>query len=146
MHQNPLKNGKLFLILINDGWMVDLAMSIFEFLTKFLVFWHPWVCIRRDLKPLFETDISDSSYRVIGFHKGRVTCWQVVLLYRKSSLGGFNNRDMSLIETWFYSRLYSIRLSKLCIIQQLWYLVRTVLFSFQSIFKYSPCTFDYGAL
>ena len=29
--------------------MVDLAMSIFEFLTKFLVFWHPWhpwVCIR----------------------------------------------------------------------------------------------------
>ena len=31
--------------------MVDLAMSIFEFLTKFLVFWHPWhpwVCIRSD--------------------------------------------------------------------------------------------------
>ena len=26
--------------------MVDLAMSIFEFLTKILVFWHPWVCIR----------------------------------------------------------------------------------------------------
>ena len=31
-----------FLILFNFGWMVDLAMSIFEFLTKFLVFWHPW--------------------------------------------------------------------------------------------------------
>ena len=46
--------------------MVDLAMSIFEFLTKFLVIWHPWhpwVCIRSDLKPL-ETDISDSSYCV----------------------------------------------------------------------------------
>ena len=48
--------------------MVDLAMSIFEFLTKFLVIWHPWhpwVCIRSDLKPL-ETDISDSSYCAIG--------------------------------------------------------------------------------
>ena len=44
--------------------MVNLAMSIFEFLTKFLVIWHPkhpWVCIRSDLKP-FETDISNSSY------------------------------------------------------------------------------------
>ena len=31
-------------------------MSIFEFLTKFLVFWHPWhpwVCIRSDLKPVW---------------------------------------------------------------------------------------------
>ena len=39
----------MFLILLNFGWMVDLAMSIFEFLTKFLVLWHPWhpwVCIR----------------------------------------------------------------------------------------------------
>ena len=37
------------MILLNFGWMVDLAMSIFEFLTKFLVLWHPWhpwVCIR----------------------------------------------------------------------------------------------------
>ena len=54
----------VFLILLNFGWMVDLAMSIFEFLTKFLIFrhpWHPWVCIRSDLKPL-ETDMSDSSY------------------------------------------------------------------------------------
>ena len=45
--------------------MVHLAMSAFEFLTKFLIFWHPWhpwVCIRSDLKPLFETDMSDSSY------------------------------------------------------------------------------------
>ena len=45
--------------------MVDLAMSIFEFLKKFLVFWHPWhpwVCIRSDLKPVFETDSCDSSY------------------------------------------------------------------------------------
>ena len=53
------------MILLNFGWMVDLAMSIFEVLTKFLVFWHPlhpWVCIRSDLKPLFETDMSDSSY------------------------------------------------------------------------------------
>ena len=44
--------------------MVDLAMSIFEFLTKFQVIWHPWhpwVCIRSDFKPL-ETDMSDSSY------------------------------------------------------------------------------------
>ena len=44
--------------------MADLAISIFEFLTKFLVFWHPWnpwVCIRSDLKPLFETDMSNSS-------------------------------------------------------------------------------------
>ena len=38
------------------------------FLTKFLVMWnpwHPWVCIRSDLKPL-ETDISDSSYCALG--------------------------------------------------------------------------------
>ena len=53
------------LIFLNFGWMVDLAMSIFEFLTKFLTFWHPWhpwVCIRSDLKPLFETDMNNSSY------------------------------------------------------------------------------------
>ena len=39
----------MFLILLNFGWMVELAMSIFEFLIKFTVFWHPWhpwVCIR----------------------------------------------------------------------------------------------------
>ena len=49
MHQNSLKNGKLFLILLNDGWMVDLAMGSFGFLTIFLIFWHPWdpwICIR----------------------------------------------------------------------------------------------------
>ena len=37
------------MILLNFGWMVDLAMSIFEFLTKFLILWHPWQlwgCIR----------------------------------------------------------------------------------------------------
>ena len=37
------------MILLNFGWMVDLAMSIFEFLIKSMVFWHPWhlwVCIR----------------------------------------------------------------------------------------------------
>ena len=53
-----------FWFFFNFGWMVDLAMSIFEFPTKFLVIWHPWhpwVCIRSDLKPL-ETDMSDSSY------------------------------------------------------------------------------------
>ena len=55
----------MFLILLNFGWMVDLAMSIFEFITKFLVFWHPWVCIHSDLNPLFETDMSDSSYCAI---------------------------------------------------------------------------------
>ena len=47
----------VFLILRNFGWMVDLAMSIFVFLTKFLIFWHPWhpwVCIRSDLKPLLK--------------------------------------------------------------------------------------------
>ena len=56
MQQNSLKNGKLFLILLNFGWMVDLAMSIFEFLTKFLIFWHPWhpwVCVRSDLKQIW---------------------------------------------------------------------------------------------
>ena len=45
-----------FLILLNFGWMVDLAMSIFEFLTKFLIFWlpwHPWVCVRSDLKQIW---------------------------------------------------------------------------------------------
>ena len=31
----------VFLILLNFGWMVDLAMSIFEILTKFLIIWHP---------------------------------------------------------------------------------------------------------
>ena len=54
--------------------MVDLAMSIYEFPTQFLIFWHPWhpwVCIRSDLKSL-ETDISDSSYCVqdlVGIEK-----------------------------------------------------------------------------
>ena len=48
MHQNSSKNGKWFLILFNFGWMVDLAMSIFEFLTKFLIFWHP--CWKWNLK------------------------------------------------------------------------------------------------
>ena len=42
--------------------MVNLAMSIYEFLTKFRIFWHPWVCIYSDLKPPFETDVRDSSY------------------------------------------------------------------------------------
>ena len=40
-------------------------MNFDSFLTKFLIFLHPlhiWVCIRSDLKPLFETDMSDSSY------------------------------------------------------------------------------------
>ena len=49
MHQNSSKTGKWFLILLNFGWMVDLAISIFEFLIKFLIFWHPWdlwICIR----------------------------------------------------------------------------------------------------
>ena len=48
--------------------MVDLAMNIFVFLTKFLIFWYPWhswVCIRSDLKPLFETDMSNSFYSEI---------------------------------------------------------------------------------
>ncbi len=52
MHQNSSENGKGFLILLNFGWMVNLAMSIFEFLTKFLIFWlpwHPWVCIRSSI-------------------------------------------------------------------------------------------------
>ena len=31
----------VFLILLNFGWMVDLAMSIFELLPKFLIFRHP---------------------------------------------------------------------------------------------------------
>ena len=60
------------LISLNFNWMVDLAMSIFEFLTKFLIFrhpWHPWVCIRSDLKTLFETDVSDSSYCDVETHK-----------------------------------------------------------------------------
>ena len=61
--------------------MVDLAMSIIEFLTKFLVFWHPWhpwVCIRSDLKPLFETDMSHSSYCDMGF-LGNLNAYQVIL-------------------------------------------------------------------
>ena len=36
--------------------MVNLAISIFEFLTKFLVFWdpwYPWVCARSDLKQIW---------------------------------------------------------------------------------------------
>ena len=33
--------------------MVDLTMSIFEFLTFFLIFWHPWVCVRSDLKQIW---------------------------------------------------------------------------------------------
>ena len=72
--------------------MVDLAMSIFEFLTKFLIFrhpWHPWVCIRSDLKPLFETDISDSSY--CGFVKKPINFLKIGLLFtlflQKSPIG-----------------------------------------------------------
>ena len=71
------------MILLNFGWMVDLAMSIFEFLTKFLIFWHPWhpwVCIRSDLKPLFETDMSDSSYCVIGFRSEFQSVFQLECL------------------------------------------------------------------
>ena len=49
-----------FLILLNFGWMVDLAMSIFEFLTNFLIYWHPWhpwgcicsVCWKWNLKQI----------------------------------------------------------------------------------------------
>ena len=36
------------MILLNDGWMVDLAMGSFGFITVFLIFWHsldPWICI-----------------------------------------------------------------------------------------------------
>ena len=29
---------------------------------EYFLDFHPWVCIRSDLKPLFETDMSDSSY------------------------------------------------------------------------------------
>ena len=69
----------VFLILLNFGWMVDLAMSIFEFFTKFLIFWHPWhpwVCIRSDLKPL-ETDISDSSFCVTFILKIFITLFSI---------------------------------------------------------------------
>ena len=48
MHKNSLKNGKWFLILLNDGWMVNLAMGSFGYITVFLIFWHsldPWICI-----------------------------------------------------------------------------------------------------
>ena len=41
-----------FFILLNFGWMFELAMSIFEFHNKFLIFLHPWVCIRSDLKQI----------------------------------------------------------------------------------------------
>ena len=37
----------------NFGWMVDLGMQIFEFVTLFLIIRHPedpWVCIRSSLK------------------------------------------------------------------------------------------------
>ena len=37
------------MILLNDGWMVDLAMGSFGILTIFLIYWHPWdlwICIR----------------------------------------------------------------------------------------------------
>ena len=43
------------MILLIFGSMVDLAMNIFECLSKFLVFWHPWhpwVCVRSDLKQI----------------------------------------------------------------------------------------------
>ena len=36
----------------NDG----LKIKIFEFLTKFVIFWHPWhpwVCVRSDLKQIW---------------------------------------------------------------------------------------------
>ena len=47
--------------------MVDLAMSIFEFLTKFLIFWHPWhpwVCVCSDLKQIWAIPptVQDGNY------------------------------------------------------------------------------------
>ena len=44
-----MKCIKIHLKRTNFFWMVNLAMSIFEFLTNFLIFWqpwHPWLCIR----------------------------------------------------------------------------------------------------
>ena len=34
-------------LMVFDFTQFWLVMSIFEFLTKFLVFWHLWVCVRR---------------------------------------------------------------------------------------------------
>ena len=38
-----------FLTVFDYGWMINLTIIIFEFLEKFLIFWHPWHpwgCIR----------------------------------------------------------------------------------------------------
>ena len=41
MHQNSSKNGKWFLILLNFGWKVDLAISILNFSQNFWSFDTP---------------------------------------------------------------------------------------------------------
>ena len=84
------------MILLNFCWMVNLAMCICEFLTKFLVIWHPWhpwVCICSDLKPL-ETDIKDSSYceiYILELYNNNYTSKKCLLLsfYQKNL--AFNN-------------------------------------------------------
>ena len=71
----------MFFILLNFGWMVDLAMIIFEFLTKFLVLWHPWhpwvyirsVCWKCNLKqieaipPSVQRPLRDVFFYVLEF-------------------------------------------------------------------------------
>ena len=74
----------MFLILLNFGWMVDLAMSIFEFLIKSMVFWHPWhlwVCIRSvcwkwNLEPI--EAIPPSVYNIILISK--IFCLENLLI------------------------------------------------------------------
>ena len=95
----------VFLILLNFGWMVDLAMSIFVFLTKFLIFWHPRhprVCICSNLKPLFETDTvfpRKVSAETILFWTWPYVMWPLITVHKSAeTIQGrklFMNRNYS---------------------------------------------------
>ena len=79
------------------GWMVDLAMSIFECLTKFLILWHPWhpwgcihsVCWKRNLKQIEAIPPSVKCYsRGIKFRLINLSAsWVQQDLFMKTSSG-----------------------------------------------------------
>ena len=90
------------MILLKFDWMVDLAMSIFEFLTKFLIFWHswhPWVCIRsvgwkwnlkqiKAIPPSVPYILGDQLTLSMYLNRGGRLCPHVIQGWRKQGAGG----------------------------------------------------------
>ena len=101
-----------FLILHNFGWMVNLAMIIFETLTKILIIWHPWhlwVCIHSDLKQFAAIPLSVKKFVfiwVLGIFfimiSDRWSRW-LLLLYEKSSSKNTHNLCLCYVyNSWSY--------------------------------------------